>query len=74
MSLFCPPSVLDKLNIYKDFIFDVTIRCMDFYKKTFNNLAYPFKKYDQLFIREFAALAMENAGIVTFDEANLLPK
>ncbi|RKW97020.1 hypothetical protein D9B85_14570, partial [Corynebacterium diphtheriae] len=31
--------------------------------------AYPFEKYDQLFVPEFNAGAMENAGCVTFLES-----
>ncbi len=50
MSLFCAPSALENLKFYKDFIFDVTIKSMDFYEKTFG-VDYPFVKYDQIFIR-----------------------
>ena len=71
MSLYCPLSSLDNLNFYKDFIFDVTTNCMDFYEKTFG-VDYRFVKYDQIFIRDCGFLAMENAGLVTFNEPRLL--
>lgn len=71
MSLYCPPSSLDNLTFYKDFIFDVTIKSMAFYTTTFG-IPYQFVKYDQIFIRECGFLAMENAGLVTFNEPRLL--
>lgn len=73
MTLYCPPSVVPNLKRYSEFIFDVTIKCMDFFARKFKTL-YPFNKYDQIFIKECHALAMENAGIVTFNEPFLLPK
>jgi len=39
----------------------------DFYEQAFQ-MDYPFEKYDQLFVPEFNAGAMENAGCVTFLE------
>ncbi len=39
----------------------------EFYEKHFD-MDYPFEKYDQLFVPEFNAGAMENAGCVTFLE------
>ncbi|NYI68931.1 aminopeptidase N [Spelaeicoccus albus] len=48
-------------------VFDVTRRGFEFYERNFG-VAYPFEKYDQLFVPEFNAGAMENAGAVTFVE------
>ena len=45
----------------------VTIAGMKWYKKYFG-LAYPFTKYDQIFCPEFNMGAMENVGLVTFNE------
>ncbi|WP_188667107.1 aminopeptidase N [Tersicoccus solisilvae] len=48
-------------------IFDTTRRGFAFYEQQFGT-PYPFAKYDQLFVPEFNAGAMENAGAVTFTE------
>jgi aminopeptidase N len=48
-------------------IFEVTRQCFDFFTEKFAR-DYPFAKYDQLFVPEFNAGAMENAGCVTFRE------
>ena len=45
----------------------VTKQGFDFYHRVFD-YPYPFDKYDQLFVPEFNAGAMENAGAVTFLE------
>jgi aminopeptidase N len=51
-----------------DYIFDITRKGFEFYEDKFD-YPYPFDKYDQLFVPEFNAGAMENAGAVTFTEA-----
>ncbi|TDK28267.1 aminopeptidase N [Arthrobacter crusticola] len=53
---------LDAENIFK-----LTRQGFEFYEKQFGT-PYPFEKYDQLFVPEFNAGAMENAGAVTFVE------
>ncbi|TQL47735.1 aminopeptidase N [Homoserinimonas aerilata] len=50
-----------------DYIFDVTRKGFEYYEEKFD-FPYPFEKYDQLFVPEFNAGAMENAGAVTFTE------
>ena len=50
-----------------DYIFEKTRQGFEFYEKAFDQ-PYPFEKYDQLFVPEFNAGAMENAGAVTFTE------
>ena len=50
-----------------DYIFDKTRQGFAYYEDKFD-YAYPFEKYDQLFVPEFNAGAMENAGAVTFTE------
>ena len=47
-----------------DAIFEVTRQGFDCFQEKFD-YAYPFAKYDQLFVPEFNAGAMENAGAVT---------
>ncbi|HYP72540.1 MAG TPA: aminopeptidase N, partial [Microbacterium sp.] len=50
-----------------DYIFDKTREGFAYYEAKFG-VPYPFAKYDQLFVPEFNAGAMENAGAVTFTE------
>jgi aminopeptidase N len=65
MGLYCRQSLRDYLD--SDEIFAVTKKGFDFYEELFDQ-PYPFGKYDQLFVPEFNAGAMENAGAVTFLE------
>jgi aminopeptidase N len=51
-----------------DYIFDITKKGFEYFEREFA-VPYPFTKYDQLFVPEFNAGAMENAGCVTFTEA-----
>jgi aminopeptidase N len=57
------------LNQYldADYIFEKTRQGFAYYEEKFDH-PYPFEKYDQLFVPEFNAGAMENAGAVTFTE------
>lgn len=50
-----------------DYIFEKTRQGFAYYEQKFG-YPYPFEKYDQLFVPEFNAGAMENAGAVTFTE------
>ncbi|MBX3067764.1 MAG: aminopeptidase N, partial [Cryobacterium sp.] len=50
-----------------EYIFDITRKGFAYYEEKFDR-PYPFEKYDQLFVPEFNAGAMENAGAVTFTE------
>ena len=51
-----------------DDVFELTRQGFEFYEEQFKT-PYPFEKYDQLFVPEFNAGAMENAGCVTYLEA-----
>jgi len=66
LGLFVRRSLAQYLDA--DAIFDTTRRGFEFYEKQFR-YPYPFAKYDQLFVPEFNAGAMENAGAITFTEA-----
>ena len=55
-----------------DEIFEVTKQGFDYFHDAFG-VRYPFGKFDQLFVPEFKAGAMENAGCVTFREDVRLP-
>ncbi len=50
-----------------DEIFEITKQGLDFFVWRFDH-PYPFGKYDQLFVPEFSAGAMENAACVTHSE------
>jgi aminopeptidase N len=62
LGLYCRPSLAEFLDA--DEIFEVTRQGFDWFQEKFD-YAYPFAKYDQLFVPEFNAGAMENAGAVT---------
>ncbi|OEJ51618.1 aminopeptidase N [Streptomyces agglomeratus] len=62
LGIYCRPSLAEFLDA--DDIFDVTRQGFDWFQEKFD-YAYPFAKYDQLFVPEFNAGAMENAGAVT---------
>ena len=51
-----------------DYIIDITRKGFEYFESKFG-VPYPFEKYDQLFVPEFNAGAMENAGAVTFTES-----
>ncbi|MFC6317042.1 aminopeptidase N [Corynebacterium gerontici] len=63
MSIYCRASLAKHLDVDK--LFEQTKQGFDFYHANFG-MAYPFGKYDQLFVPEFNMGAMENAGAVTF--------
>jgi aminopeptidase N len=65
LGVFCRASLAPFMDA--DYIFDKTREGFEFYEKQFD-VPYPFDKYDQLFVPEFNAGAMENAGAVTFTE------
>jgi aminopeptidase N len=48
-------------------MFTVTKQGLDYFTHLFDR-EYPFEKYDQVFVPEFSAGAMENPGCVTFSE------
>jgi aminopeptidase N len=50
-----------------DFVFEITIESMRFFEKFFG-VDFAFNKYDQVFAHEYKCGAMENAGIVTFND------
>lgn len=65
LGLYCRASLAEHLD--PDNLFEVTRQGFDFFHRVFG-VRYPFGKYDQLFVPEFNAGAMENAGCVTFLE------
>jgi aminopeptidase N len=65
LGIYCRASLAQHLD--PEAIFALTKAGFDFYHRVFD-YPYPFDKYDQLFVPEFNAGAMENAGAVTFLE------
>jgi aminopeptidase N len=65
LGLYCRRSLAEHLD--PDDLFTVTKQGFDFFHREFD-YRYPFGKYDQLFVPEFNAGAMENAGAVTILE------
>ncbi|OBG80715.1 aminopeptidase N [Mycobacterium sp. E3298] len=65
LGIFCRESLARHMDAER--LFTQTKQGFSFYHKNFG-LPYAFGKYDQLFVPEFNAGAMENAGAVTFLE------
>jgi aminopeptidase N len=65
LGLFCRKSLAEYFDTEE--LFTVTKQGFDWYHANFG-IRYAFGKYDQLFVPEFNAGAMENAGCVTFLE------
>jgi aminopeptidase N len=68
LGLYCRKSLAEYLEPAE--LFEITKQGLDFLERRFG-YAYPFGKYDQLFVPDFTAGAMENAGCVTFHEKRL---
>ncbi|HCG3140975.1 TPA: aminopeptidase N [Corynebacterium striatum] len=62
LGVYCRASLAEHLDAER--ILTETKQGFDFYHRNFG-FAYPFGKYDQIFVPEFNAGAMENAGCVT---------
>jgi aminopeptidase N len=65
LGLYCRASLTPHMDAER--LFAETKQGFDYYHRAFET-RYPFAKYDQLFVPEFNAGAMENAGAVTFLE------
>ena len=65
LGFFCRSSLSEFLD--KEDLFTVTKQGFKFFEDSFET-GYPFIKYDQVFVPEFNAGAMENAGAVTHHE------
>ena len=64
--IYCRQSLMKYLD--PDELFQLTREGLDYFEERFG-YPYMFGKYDQLFVPEFSAGAMENAGCVTFAES-----
>ncbi|HST48133.1 aminopeptidase N [Jatrophihabitans sp.] len=65
LGLYCRASLAEHLD--SEELFTITKQGFDWYHQNFGH-RYPFGKYDQCFVPEFNAGAMENAGCVTATE------
>ena len=66
LGVFARASMMEYLDFEN--VITITRQGFEFFEKNFA-VPYPFEKYDQLFVPEFNAGAMENAGAVTFLES-----
>jgi aminopeptidase N len=64
LGVYCRRSLAEHLDRDADEIFTITKQCLDRFHELFD-VRYPFGKYDQAFVPEFNAGAMENPGLVT---------
>ncbi|MEU6886150.1 aminopeptidase N [Streptomyces viridosporus] len=63
--IHCRRSLAPHLDADAEELLDITRACFDRYHEKFEE-PYPFDSYDQAFVPEFNAGAMENPGLVTF--------
>jgi aminopeptidase N len=70
MGIFARRSMAEILEREADELFQITREGFDLYRVLFGQ-PYPFGKYDQLFVPEFNAGAMENVAAVTFHDSFL---
>ena len=68
LTLYGRASMQTELERSADEIFEITGQGLDYYADLFGQ-PYPFGKYDQLFVPEFNAGAMENVAAVTFHDS-----
>lgn len=68
MAMYCRKALADALAKDVDYLFDVTKRGFAFYTKTWS-VPYPYAKYDQIYVPEYNAGAMENIGLVTIRDS-----
>ncbi|MFY1703846.1 aminopeptidase N [Micromonospora sp. WMMA1923] len=64
LAVYCRRSLAEHLDADLAEIMTVTKQCLDRFHEMFDE-RYPFGKYDQAFVPEFNAGAMENPGLVT---------
>lgn len=63
LGVYCRASLREHLDVER--ILTTTRQGFDFFENAYG-IPYPFTKYDQIFVPEYNAGAMENAGCVTF--------
>ena len=68
MAQYCRQSLKDDFAKDVDYLFDITKKGFVFYAKTWG-VPYPYAKYDQIYVPEYNAGAMENIGMVTIRDS-----
>ena len=64
MAMYCRQALKDAFAKDVDYLFDITKKGFAFYANTWG-VPYPYAKYDQIYVPEYNAGAMENIGMVT---------
>ena len=64
MAMYCRQALAKAFAKDVDYLFDITKKGFAFYAKTWG-VPYPYAKYDQIYVPEYNAGAMENIGMVT---------
>lgn len=64
MAMYCRQALAEAFAKDVDYLFDITKKGFAFYAKTWG-VPYPYAKYDQIYVPEYNAGAMENIGMVT---------
>jgi aminopeptidase N len=70
LGLLCRSSMAPALDADAEELFTITRQCFDRFHELFG-IRYAFGKYDQAFVPDFNASAMENPGCVTFSERHV---
>lgn len=65
MGMYCRQALKDAMERDVEYLFNITKAGFAFYAKTWG-VPYPYAKYDQIYVPEYNAGAMENIGLVTF--------
>ena len=68
MARYCRQALKDDFAKDVDYLFDITKKGFAFYAKTWG-VPYPYAKYDQIYVPEYNAGAMENIGMVTIRDS-----
>ena len=68
MGQYCRQSLAEAFAKDVDYLFDVTKKGFAFYARTWG-IPYPYAKYDQIYVPEYNAGAMENIGLVTIRDS-----
>ena len=64
MAMYCRQALAKAFEKDVDYLFDITKKGFAFYAKTWG-VPYPYAKFDQIYVPEYNAGAMENIGMVT---------
>ena len=72
MAQYCRQALKDDFAKDVDYLFDITKKGFAFYAKTWG-VPYPYAKYDQIYVPEYNAGAMENIGMVTIRDSYVFP-